>query len=100
MRALVQQYTAALSGPCRSPWAWSVICVRTEPVGYDPIDTHEFAKFAVIYHWFDFLIGTAGSLIEHGSEDLLIVCVSGDEFLAVGFMYGDGFLDKDVAAGF
>ena len=42
-----------------------------------------------------------GTLIEHGSKDLFVrMPVSTDELLAIGFVHRNGFLHKEMVAGF
>ena len=99
VRALVEERAAALALPCGAPSAAGVVSFGAEPVGDDPIDAHDFAKFAIVDKLLNFLITRFGAELEHGAENFALGFLVGrHEAFAIGFVHRDRFLDHDVKA--
>ncbi len=99
VRTLVEQHAAAFAGPGGAPGARSVIGLRAEPVGNDPIDATDLAELTTLDQLADLLVVGVGALIEHRRKDLLPVLMRGQEPFAVSFVDRDGFFHQHVQTG-
>lgn len=74
MRALVDQYAAALAAPRAAPAALIIIGLWAVPVGDHPIDPLKLAQSAAVNDSFRLPVKRVGALVVHNPEYLPLFC--------------------------
>ena len=74
VRALVEQHTAAFTGPGRSPCARIIVRLGTVPAGDDPVDPFDLAVFSALDQFPHFAEDAVGALVEHHGKGHIAFC--------------------------